>query len=159
MPPSVKKQTGDIMAMTGASRSTCRATSRKKSRSPQITWFKDDKELITSSSKYQTRYSDGLSELTIRNIEESDAGRYSCRGDENELGSITTRANLTVGKRKADTSPAELSRGRSTKITLEGEEIEGSPPAFHHQLVDCSVETRRTEDSLCNEYYPAGAVR
>ncbi|PIO76038.1 immunoglobulin I-set domain protein [Teladorsagia circumcincta] len=135
-PPSVKKQLEDIVANVGDLIATL-SCNLEGNPEPQIAWFKDNKELVVSSSKYQARYSDGLSELTIKNIEESDAGRYSCRAT-NELGSITTKANLTVGKRKAETSPAELSRRKSTKITVEEVVINDSPPAFHHQLTDCS---------------------
>ncbi|KAK6011907.1 immunoglobulin I-set domain protein, partial [Ostertagia ostertagi] len=136
-PPSVKKQLEDIAANVGDLIATL-SCNLEGNPEPQIAWFKDDKELIVSSSKYQARYSDGLSELTIKNIEESDAGRYSCRAT-NELGSITTKANLTVGKRKAETSPAELSMKKSTKITVEEVEVNDSPPTFHHKLTDCSL--------------------
>ncbi|PIO73038.1 immunoglobulin I-set domain protein [Teladorsagia circumcincta] len=113
-PPSVKKQLEDIVANVGDLIATL-SCNLEGNPEPQIAWFKDNKELVVSSSKYQAR----------------------CRAT-NELGSITTKANLTVGKRKAETSPAELLRRKSTKITLEEVELSDSPPAFHHQLTDCS---------------------
>ncbi|EYC10055.1 hypothetical protein Y032_0057g2742 [Ancylostoma ceylanicum] len=136
--PSVKKQLEDIVANVGDLIATLSCDIGGVPE-PQITWFKDDKELVIPTPKYESRYTEGLAELDVRNIVESDAGRYSCRAT-NDLGSITTRATLTVGKRKADTSPAELEKRRSTKVTASDDTVVGSsPPLFHHLLTDCSA--------------------
>nr|CDJ96599.1 Immunoglobulin I-set and Fibronectin domain containing protein [Haemonchus contortus] len=144
--PSVKKQLEDIVANVGDLIATL-SCDLEGNPEPQIAWFKDDKELITPSTKYEARYSDGLSELTIKNIEESDAGQYCCRAT-NEFGSIATRATLTVAGRQADTPSINLRKGNSIKITHEGVEIDGLPPAFHHQLTDCSVKVGK-QKILC----------
>lgn len=112
--PSVKKQLEDIVANVGDLIATLSCDIGGVPE-PKITWFKDEKELVIPTPKYESRYTEGLAELDVKNIVESDAGRYSCRAT-NELGSITTRATLTVGKRKAETSPAELEKRRSTKV-------------------------------------------
>ncbi|VDO18805.1 unnamed protein product [Heligmosomoides polygyrus] len=135
--PKVKKQLEDIVANVGDLIATL-SCDLEGHPDPQITWFKDDKELVIPSAKYQARSSDSLRELTVKNIEESDAGCYSCRAT-NDLGTTITKASLIVGQRKAETSPAELLNRRTTKIALEGVEVDGSAPAFHHQLTDCSV--------------------
>ncbi|WKY09394.1 hypothetical protein Q1695_002059 [Nippostrongylus brasiliensis] len=156
--PSVKKQLEDIAANVGDLIATlsCNLAGNPE---PHITWFKDNREIVLLSPKYQSRFSEGLSELTVKNIEASDAGKYSCRAT-NDLGSITTTANLIVTKRKADTSPAELAKRRTTKMDGDDGEIEGCAPLFHHVLTDCSVKIGE-QKILCvtNTTLPEPAVQ
>lgn len=112
--PKVKKQLEDIVANVGDLIATL-SCDLEGHPDPQITWFKNDKELVIPSAKYQARSSDSLRELTVKNIEESDAGCYSCRAT-NDLGTTITKASLIVGQRKAETSPAELLNRRTTKV-------------------------------------------
>ncbi|CAJ0569804.1 unnamed protein product, partial [Mesorhabditis spiculigera] len=97
---------------------------------PRIRWFKGDKELPTNSPKYNTRYLNGLAELTVKNIEETDAGIYTCRAT-NDLGSIETQAKLVIEApkkkvKKADTEPTDQSKKLKKERTKT--EIPEEPP-------------------------------
>ncbi|PIO69851.1 immunoglobulin I-set domain protein [Teladorsagia circumcincta] len=105
---------------------------------PQITWFKDEKQLVVPSIKYDSHFEDGLAELTVKNIEQSDAGVYRCCAT-NELGSVSTEGKLIVGVREAKTSPAELQKKKAAKVAEEEPVVAEAKPSFKPGLVDSSV--------------------
>lgn len=115
---------------------------------PKIAWFKDDKEIAVPSMKYDSFFNEGIAELTVKNIEETDAGTYSCRAT-NDLGSITTKAKLTINapakKAKAETVPATLEKKKKTaKPVKDDKESNDNPPNFHHKLSDCKAKLGET---------------
>ncbi|CAI2354591.1 unnamed protein product [Caenorhabditis sp. 36 PRJEB53466] len=139
--PSVKKQLEDIVANVGDLIATL-SCDLDGHPIPKVQWFKDDKELTVPSMKYDSFYNEGLAELTVKNIVESDAGKYTCRAT-NDLGSIMTHAKLSVKtddkkKKKAETSPAviEKKKDRKTSKVVVIEEMLDMPPNFHHLLQD-----------------------
>ncbi|ETN69439.1 immunoglobulin I-set domain protein, partial [Necator americanus] len=150
--PSVKKQLEDIVANLDDLIATLSCDIGGVPE-PHIAWLKDDKELLVPSAKYAARFTNGLAELTVKNIVESDEGRYSCRAT-NDLGSITTKATLTVATRKAGSSPAKLERRKNTEVNffsssqknyifdssvLDGSTVGSAPPFFHLHLADCTA--------------------
>ncbi|KAK6753136.1 hypothetical protein RB195_012624 [Necator americanus] len=136
--PSVKKQLEDIVANLDDLIATLSCDIGGVPE-PHIAWLKDDKELLVPSAKYEARFTNGLAELTVKNIVESDEGRYSCRAT-NDLGSITTKATLTVATRKAGSSPAKLERRKNTESSvLDGSTVGSAPPFFHLHLADCTA--------------------
>ncbi|CAJ0566744.1 unnamed protein product, partial [Mesorhabditis spiculigera] len=92
--PIIRKRLEDIFANVGDLIATL-SCDVEGMPAPRIRWFKGDKELPTNSPKYNTRYLNGLAELTVKNIEETDAGIYTCRAT-NDLGSIETQAKLVI---------------------------------------------------------------
>ncbi|NP_001368673.1 Titin homolog [Caenorhabditis elegans] len=139
--PSVKKQLEDIVANVGDLIATL-SCDVDGVPSPKVQWYKDDKELTVPSMKYDSFYNEGLAELTVKNIVESDAGKYTCRAT-NDLGSIMTHAKLSVKadekkKKKSKTSPAviEKKKDRKTSKVVVIEEMIDMPPNFHHLLQD-----------------------
>ncbi|UMM35968.1 hypothetical protein L5515_008342 [Caenorhabditis briggsae] len=139
--PSVKKQLEDIVANVGDLIATL-SCDVDGVPSPKVQWYKDDKELTVPSMKYDSFYNEGLAELTVKNIVESDAGKYTCRAT-NDLGSIMTHAKLSVKsddkkKKKSETSPAviEKKKDRKTSKVVVVEEMIDMPPNFHHLLQD-----------------------
>ncbi|CAI5451947.1 unnamed protein product [Caenorhabditis angaria] len=142
-PPSIKKQLEDIVANVGDLIATL-SCDLEGNPSPKITWYKDDKELQVPSMKYDSFYNEGLAELTVKNIEETDAGKYTCRAT-NDLGSIMTHARLSVEAsklktipKKSETSPAtmEAKKRKTSKIVAIEEQTIDMPPNFHHKLSD-----------------------
>ncbi|KAK6047730.1 immunoglobulin I-set domain protein [Cooperia oncophora] len=135
-PPHVKKQLEDIVAYVGdlIAALTCEMDG---SPLPRITWYKDEKQLEIPSIKYDSQFDDGLAQLTVKNIEQSDAGVYRCRAT-NELGSVSTEGKLIVGVRESKTSPAELQKRSAAKVAEEPTVVK-SKPSFKPGLVDSTV--------------------
>ncbi|PIO69785.1 immunoglobulin I-set domain protein [Teladorsagia circumcincta] len=136
-PPNVKKQLEDIVAYVGDLIAVL-CCEMDGSPLPQITWFKDEKQLVVPSIKYDSHFEDGLAELTVKNIEQSDAGVYRCCAT-NELGSVSTEGKLIVGVREAKTSPAELQKKKAAKVAEEEPVVAEAKPSFKPGLVDSSV--------------------
>ncbi|CAB3396936.1 unnamed protein product [Caenorhabditis bovis] len=139
--PSIKKKLDDIVANVGDLIATL-SCDLEGTPMPKIAWFKDGKELQVPSIKYDSFYNEGLAELTIKNIVDTDAGKYTCRAT-NDLGSIMTHAKLSVQgeaakkKSKAETLPATLEKKkRATKIVEPEDKVLNMPPSFHHTLKD-----------------------
>lgn len=58
-----------------------------------VSWFKDDKEILTSE-KYDISFKSNVAVLCIKSSQVSDSGRYSCHAS-NEAG--RTSCDVTVG--------------------------------------------------------------
>ena len=59
-----------------------------------IHWYKEAKE-IYKNKKYLMSYSDNVAELTVKNLEPSDAAAYRCEAV-NKIGRVETQCVLTI---------------------------------------------------------------
>lgn len=132
----MKKQLEDIVAYVGDLIATlsCEVDGAPE---PRITWFKDDKEVNVPSIKFDSQYSEGSAELTVKNIEQADAGSYRCRAT-NALGSVSTEAKMVVEKRKEKTKPSEdgKEKKKTTKVTFR--QVSSSFPIEISQEIEVS---------------------
>uniref|UniRef100_A0A158PAH3 Protein kinase domain-containing protein n=1 Tax=Angiostrongylus cantonensis TaxID=6313 RepID=A0A158PAH3_ANGCA len=135
-PPTVKKQLEGIVAHVGdlIATLTCEIDGTPP---PVVSWLKDDKELNVPSLKYDSLFADGSVQLTVKNIEITDSGRYSCQAT-NELGSVTSEASMIV-EAKPKMAIAELRKKKPSKGTADEVQEGGSVPSFVGSLSDCSV--------------------
>ncbi|KAJ1359849.1 hypothetical protein KIN20_018667 [Parelaphostrongylus tenuis] len=135
-PPTVKKQLEDIIAHVGdlIATMTCEINGMP---APIITWLRDNEELNVPSLKYDSLFSDGSAQLTVKNIEETDSGKYSCHAT-NELGSVTTEANMRVEARPK-MAKADLHKKKPSKATADDLKKGGTAPVFVGGLSNCSV--------------------
>jgi len=86
LPVLFKKELVDVEATeSGTAVLQCELT-----KSTPVEWRKG-RELLKPSDKYKLRLKDTIAELTIQNLEEEDAGDYTC-----VCGDKTTTASLTV---------------------------------------------------------------
>ncbi|VDN60786.1 unnamed protein product, partial [Dracunculus medinensis] len=122
-PPKVLKPLENMTANIGISviQLIC---SIDGSPSPKLQWFKDSHELIQPSKKYNMSFINGTAELSIKDIEEVDAGLYSVTAT-NELGSIQCEAKLIV-------------QHQQTTKRFENE-LEITLPNFHRKLTNAVV--------------------
>ncbi|XP_074600440.1 uncharacterized protein LOC141854581 isoform X3 [Brevipalpus obovatus] len=97
--------------------------------SPNITWYKDGKELKDSSA-ITISQRDGVCRLILKNISDNSAGIYTCKA-ENEAGTDETQATVTVSVGQESprfTKPLhDETVDQGEEIVLEVE-VKGSPP-------------------------------
>ncbi|VDM54489.1 unnamed protein product [Angiostrongylus costaricensis] len=135
-PPTVKKRLEDIVAHVGDLIATlnCEIDGTPP---PVVSWLKDNKELNVPSLKYDSLFADGSAQLTVKNIEITDSGRYSCHAT-NELGYVTSEASMIV-EAKPKMAIAELRKKKPLKAPADEAKEGGSAPSFVGSLSDCSV--------------------
>uniref|UniRef100_A0A915PUX1 Uncharacterized protein n=1 Tax=Setaria digitata TaxID=48799 RepID=A0A915PUX1_9BILA len=138
IPPRFLKNMEDTIAIVGDPSASLTCNIEALPRSVVIQWFKDDQEIqMIDTGRYEARYEHGTAELKIKNIVDSDAGRYSIIAT-NELGSIRSEAKLSVQRRneeeriKADERIPE--KVRRKKVTKAKAELE-----FNPKLTDMKV--------------------
>ncbi|XP_022810525.1 hemicentin-2-like, partial [Stylophora pistillata] len=88
---------------------------------PNVTWTKNDVELnIAANSKLNFSYKGGNHSLTVKNVQQLDAGKYRCVGN-NILGNSTS-------------SPATLTVQFSPEVAIDGDQVQFVANGTHLQL-------------------------
>ncbi|VDM84406.1 unnamed protein product [Strongylus vulgaris] len=170
--PSVKKQLDDIVAHVGdlIATLTCEIEGMPL---PRIIWYKDGQELAVPSIKFDSQFTDGSAELTVKNLEQSDAGKYRCHAA-NQLGTVSTEAKVVVEEKKEKEEKAEKDKKvkkakkvdfdveifffaseeekderdkkakKAKKPTTEQQQKSPVAPSFTSTLTDCSTKLGET---------------
>ncbi|XP_022800131.1 hemicentin-1-like [Stylophora pistillata] len=88
---------------------------------PNVTWTKNDVELnIAANSRLNVSYKGGSHSLTVKNVQQLDAGKYRCVGN-NILGNSTS-------------SPATLTVQFSPEVAIDGDQVQFVANGTHLQL-------------------------